>query len=290
MDDLDDVKHGYERLNKLLEHNKKIIELTGKDFLKISNDTIKAINQQSIKVAQDVTASNKEIMEGLQEEAAKAQAQLDKALAEGDEISITYWKDHLKQINEAAEEAEDEFQSSFENTMELVNQAFEESIDMMVEDFKNSFAGMNIDDLVDKFNRQKEIDELYLPEFKKYQELNKATNDLNKSLQKTNNTVIKGKMNDLMGEINDKISSGVKMSQYETEIIARRVALLQAEDQLLAARQAKSAVRMTRDNEGNFSYTYTADQEAIGDAQDNYNQHLAELIEYERNANNEIQS
>ncbi len=290
MDDLDDVKHGYERLNKLLEHNKKIIELTGKDFLKISNDTIKAINQQSIKVAQDVTASNKEIMEGLQEEAAKAQAQLDKALAEGDEISITYWKDHLKQINEAAEEAEDEFQSSFENTMELVNQAFEESIDMMVEDFKNSFAGMNIDDLVDKFNRQKEIDELYLPEFKKYQELNKATNDLNKSLQKTNNTVIKGKMNDLMGEINDKISSGAKMSQYETEIIARRVALLQAEDQLLAARQAKSAVRMTRDNEGNFSYTYTADQEAIGDAQDNYNQHLAELIEYERNANNEIQS
>ena len=177
-----------------------------------------------------------------------------------------------------------------ENTMELVNQAFKESIDMMVEDFKNSFAGMNIDDLVDKFNRQKEIDELYLPEFKKYQELNKATNDLNKSLQKTNNTVIKGKMNDLMGEINDKISSGAKMSQYETEIIARRVALLQAEDQLLAARQAKSAVRMTRDNEGNFSYTYTADQEAIGDAQDNYNQHLAELIEYERNANNEIQS
>ena len=97
-------------------------------------------------------------------------------------------------------------------------------------------------------------------------------------------------MNDLMGEINDKISSGAKMSQYESEIIARRVALLQAEDQLLAARQAKSAVRMTRDNEGNFSYTYTADQEAIGDAQDNYNQHLAELIEYERNANNEIQS
>ena len=47
------------------------------------------------------------------------------------------------------------------------------------------------------------------------------------------------------------MSSGVRISERQAEVYARRVALLQAEADLLNAQNAKSAVRMTRDNEGN---------------------------------------
>ena len=40
-----------------------------------------------------------------------------------------------------------------------------------------------------------------------------------------------------------------------------------AEIALEEAQNAKSTVRLSRDNEGNFGYVYTADQDAVDDAQ-----------------------
>ena len=97
-------------------------------------------------------------------------------------------------------------------------------------------------------------------------------------------------MNDLLDDINAKMAAGAQVSEYETEIIARRVALLQAEAELENAKNAKSAVRMTRDNEGNFSYTYTSDTDAIDNAQENYGDKFYELLDYERQSQNEVQS
>ena len=122
----------------------------------------------------------------------------------------------------------------------------------------------------EQFERQQDKDTWYLPDYKKYNELNKSANDLQKSIDKTSNAFVKNKMLDLMDEINEKRKEGVQISEVDAGIIARRVALLQAEAELENAKNAKSAVRMTRDNEGNFSYTYTADQTAIDEAKQNY--------------------
>jgi uncharacterized small protein (DUF1192 family) len=102
--------------------------------------------------------------------------------------------------------------------------------------------------------------------------------------------MIRGKLNDLLDEINQKLNSGVRMSEYQTEVISRRVALLQAEAELMDAQNAKSAVRMTRDNEGNFSYTYTADQEAIDSAQNNYLDKFYEYLQFLHDSQEDIQS
>jgi hypothetical protein len=49
------------------------------------------------------------------------------------------------------------------------------------------------------------------------------------------------------------------MSEYELEIQKAKYDLLLAEIALEEAQNAKSTVRMSRDNEGNFGYVYTAD-------------------------------
>jgi hypothetical protein len=51
-----------------------------------------------------------------------------------------------------------------------------------------------------------------------------------------------------------------KLSNYELEIQQAKYDLLLAEIALEEAQSAKSTVRLTRDNEGNFGYVYTADQ------------------------------
>lgn len=143
--------------------------------------------------------------------------------------------------------------------------------------------------MADQFQRQKDVRDLYLDDYQKYHELNKTAQELNKSLAATNNELIRGKMLDLQDDMNASMESGVQISAAQAEIYARRVALLQAEAELLDAQNAKSAVRMTRDNEGNFSYTYTADQDQIDSAQNNYGDKFYELLDYERNYMDEVQ-
>jgi hypothetical protein len=114
--------------------------------------------------------------------------------------------------------------------------------------------------------------------------------ELQKNLANTNNQIVKGKAKELLDEINDKMKSGAQVSEYEAGIIERRVALLKAEDELLAARNAKSTVRMTRDNEGGFSYTYTADEDQINNAQQGYSDAYYELRDYQVTGANDLQS
>jgi hypothetical protein len=63
----------------------------------------------------------------------------------------------------------------------------------------------------------------------------------------------------LQADINEYSAEGTKMSQKDLEALQKKYDLKLAEIALEEAQNAKSQVRMTRDNEGNWSYTYTAD-------------------------------
>jgi hypothetical protein len=57
------------------------------------------------------------------------------------------------------------------------------------------------------------------------------------------------------------------MSEYELENLRRRYELELASLQLEETKDAKSQVRMMRDNEGNWGYVYTADETAVEEAE-----------------------
>ena len=160
-------------------------------------------------------------------------------------------------------------------------------MDNLGKDYNDAMGDLTL--LQEQFARKQEVDHLYLDDYEKYHELNKSSDELRKSLENTNSTMMKSKMNDLLDEMNASMRDGVDISEAQAEIYARRVALLQAEAELLDAQNAKSAVRMTRDNEGNFSYTYTADQDQIDDAEGNFQDKFYEVLDYERQYMEDIQ-
>jgi hypothetical protein len=57
------------------------------------------------------------------------------------------------------------------------------------------------------------------------------------------------------------------LSNYELEIQQAKYDLALAQIALEEAQNAKSTVRLQRDAEGNFGYVYTADQNAVAEAQ-----------------------
>jgi hypothetical protein len=52
-----------------------------------------------------------------------------------------------------------------------------------------------------------------------------------------------------------------------------------AEIAMEEAQNAKSQVRLTRDSEGNYSYTYTADEDAMAESQQSYEDKLYAITE-----------
>ena len=61
-----------------------------------------------------------------------------------------------------------------------------------------------------------------------------------------------------------------QLSKTDLEIAKARYELLQAQIALEEAQNAKSVVRLQRDNEGNYGYVYTADQDKVNDAEQNF--------------------
>jgi len=77
-------------------------------------------------------------------------------------------------------------------------------------------------------------------------------------------------LRDLQEEINELQRSGAQISKYDLDMLRMRYELRLAEIALEDAQNAKSQVRMSRDNDGNWSYVYTADEGAVADAQQGY--------------------
>ena len=70
-----------------------------------------------------------------------------------------------------------------------------------------------------------------------------------------------------MKDINGYYADNVKMSEYELKNLQAQYELRLAEIALEDARNAKSEVRLTRDNEGRWGYMYTANTEEVDKAE-----------------------
>lgn len=189
------------------------------------------------------------------------------------------------------EDAEEEYLSRWQSALEQAEEMYNNSIERNTNAYKKALGSgsSTLDNLQEEIDRQKTINDLHLEDYQKYKRLGDLSTSINQSLAKNPNVKIQQKLNNLLDDVNSKMADGVEISEGEATILEKRLALLQAEDQLQAARNSKSAVRLTRDNEGNFSYTYTADTSAIEDAQQNYADKFNELLEYEKEYSEQVQ-
>ena len=273
-----------------LEGIQKIVELTGRKMLKMTTQDINRMNQALVVNSQEYLRAATARRDALEPEVLAAEKHLQELIAGGaSEEAINLAQEEYRTMMEDWQDATNEWYDAFANALQAGEDAFESFIENSTKDYKEGFGKMDLDYMQEQFDRQKKVRDLYLDDYQKYHELNKTAQELNKSLANTNNSVIRDKMLELQDDMNAAMETGVQISSAQAEIYARRVALLQAEAELLDAQNAKSAVRMTRDNEGNFSYTYTADQEQVGEAQDNYGDKFYELLDFERNYADQIQ-
>lgn len=294
-DDLDYYIDRISTLNDMMETTRDTLDLLGYDNL----DNFNRINEQllsnqrvmlemsqkklssatdEVDYWQDLAATVKEVnsLDDLKDSPfwENANDQIKKiaenAALAGDSIKVV--KDAINnQLKEATErqlETQQEIYESINDIVQAIEDNWVDAVEKVVAVQKKGLLN-DIDYAVDRYSDLVDLNDLYLSNSKKIYELNKLNRTILQDISKTDNVAAKSKLKDVLEEVNALQNSNAQMSEYELKTLQAKYDLRLAEIALEEAQEAKSQVRLVRDNEGNWGYMYTADAEEISKAEQN---------------------
>ena len=263
-EELEDYTDHMEHLNGVFDHYINLSEILGKqkDWV-VMGDFLSgkaSITRDQLDVAKEYY----QVMLDQQEDIKK---QLDSAKRSGSEEDIRYWQEQWDAIVDATDEAQEQVLSLTEEWAESMKAIFENDLASAFDALEKSLTGnKGFEKLLDDFDKLNLRQEEFLTKTNQIYETNKLMRTANKALDETDNKVAKQKLKNFIDETKG-LQETTQLSQYELEIQQAKYDLLLAEIALEEAQNAKATVRLSRDNEGNFGYVYTADQDAVADAQ-----------------------
>lgn len=263
-DDLDN----FNRINEQLLSNQRV--MLGMSQQKLSNATGEVNYWKRLAVAVEGIESLDDLKDSPFWEDANDQIKkiAENAALAGDSIKVV--KDAINnQLKEAAErqlETQQEIYESINDIVQAIEDNWVDAVEKVVAVQKKGLLN-DIDYAVDRYGDLTDLNDLYLSNSKKIYELNKLNRTILQDISKTDNVAAKSKLKDVLEEVNALQNSNAQMSEYELKTLQAKYDLRLAEIALEEAQEAKSQVRLVRDNEGNWGYMYTADAEEVSKAE-----------------------
>ena len=263
-DDLDN----FNRINEQLLSNQRV--MLGMSQQKLSNATGEVNYWKRLAVAVEGIESLDDLKDSPFWEDANDQIKkiAENAALAGDSIKVV--KDAINnQLKEATErqlETQQEIYESINDIVQAIEDNWVDAVEKVVAVQKKGLLN-DIDYAVDRYGDLADLNDLYLSNSKKIYELNKLNRTILQDISKTDNVAAKSKLKDVLEEVNALQNSNAQMSEYELKTLQAKYDLRLAEIALEEAQQAKSQVRLVRDNEGNWGYMYTADAEEVSKAE-----------------------
>lgn len=263
-DDLDN----FNRINGQLQLNQRV--MLGMSQKKLSSAT------DEVKYWQNLASAVKEVdsLDDLKDSSVweNANDQIKKiaenAALAGDSIKVVKdaINDQLKEATERQLETQQEIYESINDIVQAIEDNWVDAVEKVVAVQKKGLLN-DIDYAVDRYGDLADLNDLYLSNSKKIYELNKLNRTILQDISKTDNVAAKSKLKDVLEEVNALQNSNAQMSEYELKTLQAKYDLRLAEIALEEAQEAKSQVRLVRDNEGNWGYMYTADAEEVSKAE-----------------------
>ena len=257
---------------KITKSYMNIVDILGKKSLGITNEMLRTFNTESVTQAINNEAAAKAKMDSIQAQLMESQARL--AQASG-ELEQKYWNEIIEEQEKELISATENFHQAWEDALQANLEAFENNIELVIEDFSNAVGDLNA--MKAEWDLQKSLTDMWEPEYERWHQLSDLINDINKSVDENENLKYKQDLLDLETEIEQLQEQEAKLSEYDLNYLRLRYESKLAEIALEEAQAAKSQVRMSRDNEGNYSYVYTADEEAVNNAADDYRNKIYEM-------------
>ena len=293
-DAMDQYDEKFDRIDNKIAHSSKMIQsykdlvaAIGKKNVDPTGQLTARMDQNAIKTSESAYRASQAQSEYWKKAVADAQEGLAAAKATGVEADIKYWEDILNDATDKLYESEEDAMSKLNEWVTQLGEAFQHQIEQVIDNLNQSLGGLS--DLREAFDRAQEIDAQYIDDYQKIYELSKLTRQVNTSIDETDNVKAKKALMEYQQKINEYQADGVQMSEYELEYLQKQYDLELAKIALDEAKDAKSQVRMARDAEGNYGYVYTADESAVAEAEQSYEDKLYEMQELNAQYINDLQ-
>ena len=257
-------EEGFDSFLSTLDHYSSIMGLIGQEK---NYDGMNSILEARVGVLNDRIESAKMTIADLEDQENLINAELAKDLPEE---SRKYWEEQLQLVTKAKRDEQDSLYGYLEEIGEAANQILKNNIDKAMKELRDSITGgVNLEYLMKDMERMSTYQEDYLTNTNKMYETNKIIAQAQLAIDKTQNAQAKQKYQEYVKYI-EKLQTSEQLSKQELAIAQAKYEVLEAEIALEEARNAKSEVRLTRDSEGNFGYVYTANQEDMASATQEY--------------------
>lgn len=275
-EDIQDQIDLFEHYQNILEGVKDITSLLGAQLNEQSKLVLRNLNRSLMNNSINNLAGAKQQIETLKQMRANAQEQYNKAVANEDSIGIKQWSDTLKEIDDQVHSTEENFLDTWQEALERARDIFEEEMDNIVKEFEDGVSPIygSIEALQDAITRANELNDQYLSDTDKTYELNKLRRQIEGSIDDTDIIPHKQALNKLQDELNKKLKDGSKISEYDLKILQSKYELELARQKLEDVQNSNETVRLTRDNNGNWGYVYSANEDKIAEAEQEYEDKL----------------
>lgn len=285
----------FDNYNSILESYTNITDLLGMRLNQQHQQLLHDLGRASLANAQAQAAAAKSIYDTAVQANLDAQKAYEDILAKGyDENSqeAQEYKRIIDQTQETMDEAQQQWLDAWQAALEKAQELYTQAIENIIKKFDESISGLfgSLDYLQSAFDRANQIGDEYLKDFEKLYELNKLNRDIQKEIDDSNNIRDKQALKKLQKEINDLQAQGVQLSQYDIDALRKKFELEQARQALEDARNNKSEVRLQRDANGNWGYVYTAAEDNVAAAEQEYENKLYEYQKLNDDYINELQS
>lgn len=250
----EDLNKEYEDINTMLEHQGQLIKLLyGEDAFDLKGKQISTQVDASVSKMQSLREQ-----QAFYEEMYNQEVQRNGA----DSVSAQKWKDAWSQ-------AIMELQSEEVNFIELIQQEATNSIENIFNLLEKKIGnGKTLAQISEQWDDVKAATEGYYDAVERVTEINEMENKWQKAISNTSGLKNQQRLKTLMDEQLDSLKDKNKLSEYDITLAEKRLAVYQAQIALEEAQNNKNAMKLTRGTDGNWSYQYVADTDAIAEKEE----------------------
>lgn len=277
-----------EKHTSILEHSRSVMEqyigLQQLMGLGANYAGLTKMYETQFNSSKDSLAASKQYLDTLKASKARIEEQ----------VAEHGWTDVLKQqwedVNAAIIEGEDNLLSKTNQALTDAQSKFVNTMNAIVDTFDEKLFGMkgSLADLEDDYAYYQEQQERYLSTSKELYEVAKLSRQIDQSIADSTTKTSKERLKALKAEIEAQ-SEKTRLTEYDVQMMELQYKHALALQELEEAKNAKSVVRLTRDENGNFGYQYTADDQNINDAAQKVDDTLQQINELAANRVSEME-
>ena len=193
-----------------------------------------------------------------------------------------FWKEQMENaLNQGDTKAAEKFRENYKDVIQDLNSLVKDSVETLRDQYSNVIEeifddldkkvsnGHGTDYLSDQWDLMNKNADEYLDNINSAFAIQQTERKYQNAINDTKNIKNQQALKKLMDQQLDILKDKEKLTQYDVDRAEKLLQVEQARIALQDARAAKTTMRLKRDAQGNYSYEYAADEDAIGQAEAN---------------------